>query len=217
MVIDQALVERVVREVARAIGEKGVEYDPASVVAGVSNRHVHLCREDLDILFGKGYELRKMRDLRQPGQFACEETVTAVTPGGVLGDVRILGPLRKASQFELSASDARKLKITPPLVKSGSREKTPKVTLVGPTGACTLSEGVYLAWRHLHLCPAEAAELGLRDGQEASIEVDGDRGLLFRKVWVRVNPDFVSEFHIDVDEANACGLKSGEKVRVVCP
>ncbi len=215
MVVDQALIERIVREVSMAMAGNASAGDPRAVVSGISNRHVHLCRRDLDLLFGEGYELKKMRDLRQPGQFACEETVTVVTPGGVLGEVRVLGPLRKASQFELSASDARKLKIAAPLVKSGSLAKSPVVTLVGPNGSCTLSEGVCLAWRHLHLSPEEAAALGLKDGNEIDIEVEGDRGVIFRRVWVRVSPDFLSEFHIDVDEANACGLKNGEMVRVI--
>jgi len=133
-----------------------------------------------------------------------------------LENVRILGPIRKNTQFELSAADARKLRIDVPVVKSGSSFKldTP-VLLIGPKGSVSLTEGVGIAWRHIHLSPEEASILGVKDGQDVDVEVKGDRGVIFRKVWVRVSERFVSEFHVDVDEANACGLMTGDYVHIV--
>jgi putative phosphotransacetylase len=185
------------------------------VVAGVSNRHVHLSREDVDTLFGEGYELTRFKDLRQPGQYACKETLTVATGGGVLEKVRILGPTRNKSQFELSSSDARKLKIDAPLIKSGSGAPSPLVVLVGPVGFVALDRDCGIAYRHVHLSPQEAAILGLKDGDEVDVEAGGERGVIFKKVWVRVGPDMVSEFHVDVDEANACGLQTGDMVRLI--
>lgn len=218
MKLDIPLIVRIVREVLKALPQEGLQAaDPGQVVAGVSNRHVHLSQDDVEALFGAGHELTKLRDLRQPGQYACEETVTVVTSGGVLEKVRVLGPARSRSQFELSASDARQLRITPPLARSGSSGDCPSVLMVGPAGSVNLAEGVGLAWRHVHLSPSEAVALGLEDGSEVDVQVAGDRGLIFRKVWVRVGEGFVSEFHVDLDEANACGLKTGDTVRILVP
>lgn len=218
MKLDIALIVRVVKEVLKVLPQEDLQNtDPSLVVAGVSNRHIHLSAADLETLFGKGHELTKTKDLRQPGQYACEEVVTVVTPGGVLEKVRVLGPVRDRSQFELSASDARKLRIKAPLARSGSDASCPSVLLVGPKGTVNLTEGVGLAWRHVHLSPEEAALLGLSDGQEVDVEVSGDRGVIFRKVWLRAKKGFVSEFHVDLDEANACGLKTGDRVRILTP
>ncbi len=218
MQLDIPFVVRIVKEVLKALPQEGLQdADPSRVVAGVSNRHVHLSQADLEVLFGPGHELTRLRDLRQPGQYACEETVTVVTSGGVLEKVRVLGPVRERSQFELAASDARKLRINPPLARSGSGGACPSVLLVGPAGSVHLFEGIGLAWRHVHLSPSEAVLLGLEDGTEVDVEIAGDRGLVFRRVWVRVREGFLSEFHVDLDEANACGLKTGDMVRVMVP
>ena len=203
------LIERVTRRVLLSL-----EGDPRLVVAGVSNRHVHLCPRHVEALFGPGHRLERMKDLRQPGQYACRETLLAATAGGVLEGVRVLGPERERSQFELSLSDARRLRISPPLAKSGAEGACPSVTLVGPSGSVVLDSGVALAWRHVHLSPEEGASLGLKDGDEIDVEAGSDRGVLFRRVWVRVHRAFVGEFHLDVDEANACGLITGEVVRL---
>ncbi|MBO8154648.1 PduL/EutD family phosphate acyltransferase, partial [Thermovirga sp.] len=125
-------------------------------------------------------------------------------------------PIREKTQFELSASDARKLRIDVPVVKSGSSHKLESpILLIGPKGSVSLTEGVGIAWRHIHLSPEEALALGVENGQEVDVEAKGDRGIIFRKVWVRVSDRFVSEFHVDVDEANACGLKTGDYVQIV--
>lgn len=207
----ESLVDAITKEISALLTSGNFP-----IVVGVSNRHVHLSREHVDILFGEGYELTKIRDLRQPGEFAAKETVTVATAGGVLENVRILGPIREKTQFELSASDARKLRIGVPVIKSGSSHKlSSPVLLIGPKGSISLTEGVGIAWRHIHLSPEEALALGVENGQEVDVEAKGDRGIIFRKVWVRVSDRFVSEFHVDVDEANACGLKTGDYVQIV--
>lgn len=206
--MDVNLVESIVR---RILNE---HTDPRMVVAGVSNRHVHLCREHVNALFGVDYELGVQKMLRQPGEFAAVETVNVVTYGGSISGVRVLGPVRTRSQFELSPSDARVLRIKPPMVKSGSSVNGPSVILVGPKGTVLLDEGVCFAWRHVHLAPEEAAPLGIKDGDTASVEVMGERGAVFQNVWMRVNPNFRSEFHVDTDEANGCDLSSGDMVRI---
>lgn len=215
MAISKDLVDKIVSEILQSLPESRVEHDPALVVAGVSNRHVHLSRKDGDRLFGSGHELTPIKDLRQPGQFACKETVTLGTSGGVLESVRVLGPYRKATQVEISASDARRLRIKAPLVKSGADLPCDPVTLIGPAGSITVEGGVGIAWRHLHLTPPRAAELSLKNGQEVSVEVQGDRGIVFNRVWVRVGDSMEVEFHVDVDEANSCGLSTGDMVRVL--
>jgi putative phosphotransacetylase len=210
METDLTRLEAVVRKVLGEIREE------RSVLAGVSNRHLHLSRAHADALFGRGFEPAKLRDLRQPGQYACKETLNVCTAEGTLESVRLLGPIREKTQVEISASDARKLGIQVPLMKSGNNdEATQEVVLVGPKGSVTLASGVGIAWRHLHLSPGEAARLGLRDGAEVDVEAGGDRGIVFRKVWVRVREDMVSEFHVDLDEANACGLRTGDRVRIL--
>jgi putative phosphotransacetylase len=207
----EGLVDAITKEISAMLSSGSFP-----IVVGVSNRHVHLSREHAEVLFGKGCELTKLRDLRQPGEFAAKETVTVATAGGVLESVRILGPIRKKTQFELSAADARKLRIDVPVIKSGSSYKLNNpVLLIGPKGSVSLTEGVGIAWRHIHLSPEEASILGVKDGQEVDVEAKGDRGVIFRKVWVRVSERFVSEFHVDVDEANACGLKTGDYVHIV--
>ena len=204
------LIERVTRRVLLSL-----EGDPRLVVAGVSNRHVHLCPRHVEALFGPGHRLERMKDLRQPGQYACKETVTIATHDGCLEKVRLLGPIRAETQVELSASDARRLGLTLPLMKSGSGAETPEVVLIGPRGSATCSRGVGVAWRHLHLSTAEGEVFGLSDGDEADVETTGDRSVVFRRVWVRVGETMLSEFHVDTDEANAAGLSTGDMVRVL--
>lgn len=203
------LVQAVTQKILRAIAPERL------VVVGVSNRHLHLSREHADILFGKGYQPEKIRDLRQPGQFACKETVTLAARAGCLTNVRLLGPIRERTQVELSMSDARKLGLDLPLMKSGVAEEASEVVLIGPCGSVRCSRGIGVAWRHLHLSPAEGKSFGLADGDEIDVETEGSRSVVFRKVWVRVRDDMLSEFHIDVDEANAAGLSTGDKVRLL--
>lgn len=209
MNIDKEQIESIVLKVLKE------ELDTRSIIVGVSNRHIHLSREHADVLFGKGYLPEKSKDLRQPGQYACGETLNIVTHKGTLERVRLLGPIRETTQVELAMSDARRLGVSLSLMKSGSRVETPEIFLVGPKGSLAVTTGVGIAWRHIHLAPDEAQSLGLRNNDEAEVEVAGERGLVFRKVWVRVGEQMLSEFHIDVDEANACGLITGDRVRIL--
>lgn len=183
------------------------------VLVETSARHVHLSREHLDILFGKGYELTPKKELSQPGQYACEERVAVVGPKGTFPSVAILGPVRPASQVEVSASDARTLGLTPPVKESGDIKGSAGCKLVGPKGEVEISEGVIIAKRHIHLDPATAEKFSVQDKQVVSVKVESDeRSLIFGDVVVRVNPNFAPAMHIDTDESNAvfaCGEVMG--------
>ncbi|HEB01401.1 MAG TPA: phosphate propanoyltransferase [Candidatus Portnoybacteria bacterium] len=180
----------------------------------VSARHVHLSQEDLEKLFGPGAQLTKLKDLSQPGLFAAEETLTLANQELVIEKVRVVGPVRKQSQVELSVTDARRLKINPPLRVSGDLVGSERLILKGPRGTVELKEGVILAWRHLHTSPDEAQKLGLKNGDSASIKVKEDRALIFEKIVVRVDPNFRLALHIDTDEGNAAGIEqSGEGIQ----
>ncbi|MGE5581332.1 MAG: phosphate propanoyltransferase [Bacillota bacterium] len=185
------------------------------VPVGISNRHLHLTQADLETLFGKGHQLTPTKDLSQPGQFACEETVNLIGPKGTINKVRILGPVRAATQVEISRTDSFGLGITPPVRDSGSISGTPGITIEGPKGRLDLKEGVIIAQRHLHLHTTEAAELGLKDKEWIAVQFGGDRGLIFQKVLVRVGPKFAKDLHLDTDEANAAGLKNGDLGTIV--
>ena len=178
------------------------------ILVETSARHVHVTKEHLEILFGKGYELTKKKDLSQPGQFACEERVDVVGPKKTLANVSILGPTRPASQVELSATDARSIGIATEIRESGCLDGTAGCKLVGPCGEVELSEGVIIAKRHLHLVPETAEKLGLSNGDTVSVEIKTDgRSLIFGDVVARVSEKFADAMHIDTDESNAanCG------------
>ena len=178
------------------------------VMVETSARHVHLSQEDLDTLFGKGYRLTNKKDLSQPGQFACEERVSVIGPKGEMKGVSILGPVRPASQVELSLTDARKIGIAAPIRESGDIAGTPGCKLVGPAGEVELKEGVIAAKRHIHLDPAAAEKFSLNDKQVVCVKLESDgRSLTFGDVVVRVSPKYAPAMHIDTDESNAAGLK----------
>ena len=185
------------------------------IPVGVSNRHVHLSQPDIETLFGPGYQMRVLKALGQPGQCAYEETVTLVGPKGAIPGVRVLGPPREFTQVEISLTDGHSLGINPPILESGLRSPTPTLSIVGPRGAITCSQGVMCALRHLHMTPVQAASLGIKDGDTVSVRSHGDRGLVFNNVKVRVRDDFATEFHIDVDEARGGNIKNGEFVELI--
>ncbi len=184
------------------------------VPVGLSNRHCHLSQADIDVLFGQGYELTKFKDLKQPGQFACEEKIEVVGPKGSF-TMRVLGPARSASQVEVSVTDGFAMGINPPVMGSGSLEGTPGAKLVGPKGEVVIECGVIAAARHIHMTPDEAAELKVEDKQLVSVRFGGERALVFENVLCRVNKDFALEFHADIDEGNAAGLKNGDVVEII--
>lgn len=187
------------------------------VLVETSARHVHLAKEHIDILFGAGYELTVKKDLSQPGQFACEERVTVVGPKKSIERVSILGPARKASQVELSFTDARTLGITAPVRESGDIAGTPGCKLIGPCGEVEISEGVIIAKRHIHFTPDEAKEANVNDKEIVKVKITSEgRTTIFDDVVVRVNPSFSAAMHIDTDEANAScafGLVYGEIIK----
>lgn len=185
------------------------------IPVGISARHVHVTREDLAILYGEGYQLTNKKDLSQPGQFACNETVDLITEKGTFKNVRILGPERKATQVELSLTDAIKLKLTPPVRDSGDLAGSPGLTIMGPKGTIELKQGVIAACRHIHMTPADAAEFGVKDKDIVKVFCGGERGLIFDNVLIRVRDDFKLEMHIDTDEGNASMLKTGDSVEIV--
>ncbi len=175
------------------------------VLIETSARHLHVSQEHLEILFGKGHQLTNKKDLSQPGQFACEEKVKVIGPKGEL-NMTILGPVRKATQVEVSFTDARSLGMKPPVRESGDIAGSAPAKLVGPAGEVEISEGVIVAKRHIHFTPDEAAAFGLSDKQIVSVRCEGDRGVVFEETVVRVNPAFSAAMHIDTDEANAAGI-----------
>lgn len=185
------------------------------IVCGVSVRHVHLCREHLDVLFGKGYELAVLRDLYNPG-FAAREAVTIVGPKlNAIQNVRILGPLRTKTQVELAKTDCIILGIDAPVRPSGETSGTASAVLIGPKGAVYLAEGVIRANRHMHLSTDDAAYFGIKDNQVVDVRVGGPKGLTFNNIQVRVAPDFKTEFHVDTDDGNAADIINGTLVEIV--
>lgn len=173
------------------------------VLVETSARHVHLSAEHLEILFGKGAELTVKKMLSQPGQFACEERVTVVGPKREIKGVSILGPVRPATQVELSLTDARSIGLSAPIRESGDVAGTPGCKLVGPCGEVEIAEGVIAAKRHIHLTPADAKSFGVKDKEIVSVKIDGERNLVFGDVVVRVSEKFAAAMHIDTDESNA--------------
>lgn len=178
-----------------------------------SGRHVHVTKEQAQILFG--HDLTEKRPLSQPGQFLSNERVTVAGPKGTFQNVAVLGPARKEAQVEISVTDGRTLGISPPVRLSGDVKDTPGVRLIGPCGQVELNQGVIAAQRHIHMSPADARHFGVTDGQVVSLRTFTDRPVVFQKVPVRVRPDFATYAHLDYDEANACGMRDGDLGRIV--
>jgi Propanediol utilization protein len=184
------------------------------IPVGVSNRHVHLSRADLDTLFGVGYELTVQKHLGQPGQYAAAETVCVAGRKGAFSSVRVLGPVRAESQVEISRSDAFALGVTPPVRVSGDLEGGADVCLIGPKGMLVLQGKTILAKRHVHMLPEDARRFGVTDGQLVTLEAGAEKKCLFHNVAVRVTVESKLEFHIDTDEANAADVSSGMMARL---
>ena len=183
--------------------------------AAASVRHVHLSQADVAALFGEGYELRPLRPLTQPGQFAAEEKVDIVGPRGAISGVRVLGPARKETQIEISITDAIRLGIKPVVRMSGDIAFTPGAKLAGPKGSVDVPQGVIVAARHLHMSPEEAAAYGLKDGDVVSLRKPGPREVIFGNVVVRSGKGHSLEVHLDTDEANAAMLSNGDLLEII--
>jgi putative phosphotransacetylase len=171
-----------------------------------SARHIHLKREDTEILFGKGFQLSRKRDLLQPGEFLTDEKVALVGPRGRIERVSVLGPERKATQAEISLTDARTLGVNAPVRLSGDTAGSAPIRVEGPAGAVDLSEGCVVSKRHLHVTPEDVIKLGIAGQDTVQVKVEGERAVIFGEVSVRVSENFYTEVHLDYDEMNAAGL-----------
>jgi putative phosphotransacetylase len=212
-------IGRISDEVARRVRDRLEDtLIPGKILVpvGISGRHIHLTREVLESLFGKGYRLGVYRDLSQPGEFAAEERITIVGPSGkAFENVRVLGPERAFTQVELSRSDGIRLGLSLPIRRTGDLSGSPGLTLVGPRGTVQLREGAICATRHIHMTPTDAKRFGLADGQIVRARVTGYRGLVFDNVLVRVRETFALDFHLDTDDASAAGLDNGSLVEII--
>ena len=231
--LDRSQVERLVREVLRQrVGSpSSVQGSPSReqhavmprsaggphpLVVNVSARHMHVTQENLEILFGAGSKLTKFKDLYQQGEFASEQLVTIVGPRQrIIPNVRILGPTRNYTQVELSYTDGVYLGIDLPLRISGNHEGTPGVTILGPKGAITISNGVIRAERHVHMGQSDLDHYHVKDGDYMKLKIEGPCGVTFDRVKVRYHPKVILEVHIDTDEGNACDLESATKMELV--
>lgn len=218
------IIKRVVAEVKKAEstecpqGINNAEVtvsDNLEIPTGVSNRHIHLSQEDLEVLFGENANLTSIKDLSQPGQFACEECVTLVGTKGTLEKVRVLGPVRTKTQVEILASDCFKLGVKAPIKESGKLGGTPGIAVVGTKGCVQLKEGVIVAQRHIHMTEEDAKRLEVADGEIVKVEFGGIRAGILNQVLVRVSNKSKLDFHLDIDEANCLLIKDKDTVRIV--
>lgn len=208
-------IESITRMVMQALEKRENNSFGFLVPIGVSARHIHLTQTDVETLFGEGHQLTPKKTL-MGGQFAAEEQVTIVgLKLRAIENVRVLGPVRKASQVEISATDAIKLGVKAPIRESGNIAGSAPMAVVGPKGVVYLKEGCIVAKRHIHMSPKDAENAGVKDGDVVSVKADNPRGTTFNNVQIRVHDSFTLEMHIDTDEANAAGLKTGDTVRII--
>jgi propanediol utilization protein len=210
--MDEKVVKEIVEDLKLLAERAGMP-----VPVGVSNRHVHFTKEDFKTVFGSAAEPRLLRQLRQPGFFACEETITLRGPKGTLENVRMIGPYRSYTQVEISLGDARVLGVEPPIRDSGKLENTPGIKIKGPKGIVELKNGVILSKRHIHFNPGDAVLLKIKDGAEVRVRcaTGTERATIYERVLCRVSDQFALELHLDVEEANAAGLKNNDQAYIV--
>ncbi len=214
-VLEKSEIEALTRIVIASIQKNQEMERGMSVPVGVSARHIHLTRKDVDTLFGEGYELTKKAEL-MGGQFASNECCTIVgLKLRAIENVRVLGPVRGKTQVEISSTDARKLGIKVPVRESGDVAGSAPIAIVGPKGAVYCTEGCIVAERHIHMAPSDAAACGVKDGDYVSARVENERQTTFDKVKIRVDDSFTLEMHIDADEANASAIKCGDEAVII--
>ncbi|MDD5067054.1 MAG: phosphate propanoyltransferase [bacterium] len=211
------LVDLVTSIVREKISQKQDLFDASySIPVGVSNRHIHVTRESLDVLYGKGYELNPYRYLSQPGEFAAKEALTVVGPKmRAVENIRILGPIRSFTQVELSLTDGIYLGIELPIRISGDVKDSTPVTIIGPKGVLHLKEGAIRSARHIHMTPADAGNFNVKNGDEVRVEIAGEGGVIFKNVHIRVSENYKLDFHIDTDEGNCANVKTGQLCKIV--
>ena len=211
---EQELINEITKLVVQQLSHVEVYNPNDRIPIGISARHIHLCREDVETLFGKGYQLNKKKEL-MGGQFAAQECVTIIgTKLRAIENVRILGPERSKSQVEVSKTDAIKLGIHAPVRLSGDLKDSAPIALVGPKGVVYLEEGCIIARRHIHMSPADAARFEVKDKQIVKIRFESGRGGIFEDVPIRVDDTFTLEMHIDTDEANGLGISKDEGILI---
>jgi putative phosphotransacetylase len=217
--IDRNIVEQIVRQVALeylGLPNNGTATAVPQLTVLASARHMHICREDMDILFGPGTELTVYKPLYQAGNFAANEKVTIVGPRSrLISNLRILGPMRKQSQIELAFTDAISLGLDIPVRLSGNIAGTPGAIIMGPKGSIELKEGIIRAAIHVHMNPSEAAFFGVAQGDLMKLRVGGPAGVTFDKVHVRIDPTSRLNVHMDTDEANGCGLHLTKDIQLI--
>jgi putative phosphotransacetylase len=210
--MDYNKLTMIISEVIKRIEAEDAPY----VTVGVSNRHIHLSAEDFETLFGQGAQLTLMKELVQPGEFAANETLTISGKKGKIERVRILGPLRVATQAEVSLSDRVKIGIDAPVSESGKLENAGMITLTNPvTGTSIERKAAIAAFRHIHMVPEYAAKYGLKDRQLVAVRFGGERAVVYEEVLLRVSDKFRNEMHLDTDEANAGGIVNGDKGKIL--
>lgn len=202
------IVDEVVKRLKCDVEDEGI-------LVEASGRHVHLSKDAVEILFGKGYKLTKKRELSQPGQYLCEEKVTLIGPKGTIHNVSVLGPEREETQVELSKTDAVAIGAKAPVKMSGDIEKSGSMVLSSGNAVLKLDKGVIAAKRHIHITPEDAKKYNVSNNEEVNIKVIGERGVIFTNVAVRVSDKFNTVVHLDYDEANACGFTKGMKAVIV--
>jgi putative phosphotransacetylase len=216
--IDRAAVEQIVRQVAAEyLGRQSGKGTAPTLAVMASARHMHICREDMDVLFGPGTELTVYKDLFQAGNFAANEKVTIVGPRSrLISNLRILGPMRKQSQIELAFTDAISLGFDDiPVRLSGNLAGSPGAIIMGPKGTIQLKEGIIRAAIHVHMNPSEAGYFGVKQGDLMKLRVGGPAGVTFNHVHVRIDPTSRLNVHMDTDEANACGLHLTKDIQLL--
>lgn len=211
----EVLLKLLLEAVKDKENKSAIQEDASGIPVGISNRHVHLSQKDMDVLFGKDYSLTKLKDLSQPGQYACKETVTICGPKGVIEKIRILGPTRSKTQVEVLMGDCIKLGAVQHVRLSGDLSNTSGITIVGPKGSVQIEEGLVVAQRHIHMTPEDAKNLGVCDGDIVSIKCDDLRGGVYSNVAIRANDTSKLECHLDIEEANAMGINSRSKIVIV--
>ena len=215
--LESELKEQIKKIIKETLGEdiKSSINNEKTVTLEASGRHVHLCQDHVDQLFGKGYRLTPKRELSQPGQFLAEEKVKLIGKKGIIEKAAVLGPARSHSQVELSKTDSIQLGIDAPLRFSGDIKDSASVFIASAENVIKLEEGVIIAKRHIHMTPEDAEKLEVKDGDIVSIEALTERPVIFKDVLIRVDEEYSLNMHIDYDEANACLFSKGDKARLI--
>lgn len=199
----------------RKITERGIIMSKKMLPVALSNRHIHLTKNDVETLFGEGYNLAKLKNLSQPEQYACEEKVDLIGPKGTIKGVRVLCPTRPKTQVEISLADGFVLGVVPPIKDSGDIAGSPGIKIAGPKGEVEIQEGLIAAARHIHMNTSDAETFGVVDKQRVRVKTTGYRAVIFENVLVRVDDKFLLEMHVDIEEGNAAGLKNGDLVELI--